>query len=183
VRPASPDSRASRGRIKRLVAARHTVYAGIEADRALYRSLAFHHRAPRRADASARSGRDRPRRGMGGAPARHASESKRGKPKMAPAPRRPVSQMAAHRGDEAFPEPAVALPPMTLASTSPRTMRRQPVAGEHPCHLLPAMTSRGSAALRNVEASATTACATTRWSRSRAVHHSPASPAPQGRIS
>ena len=100
--------------LKKLIAARHNGYAGIEQLAAT--SGISRHTIERLAEADAfRSlGLDR-RAALWAARRLDTIGIERGKPKQLSALDRPVSLLTAHRGDELFPEPAVALPPMTLA--------------------------------------------------------------------
>jgi error-prone DNA polymerase len=100
--------------LKKLIAARHNGYAGIEQLAAL--SGISRHTIERLAEADAfRSlGLDR-RAALWAARRLDTIGIERSKPKESPAFDQPPSLLAAHRGDELFPEPAVALPPMTLA--------------------------------------------------------------------
>ena len=104
----------SEDEIKRLVAARRNGFAGIEQLAAV--SGVSRHTIERLAEADAfRSlGLDR-RAALWAARRLDTIGIARSKPKQAPAFDRPLSLLAAQRGDELFPEPAVALPPMTLA--------------------------------------------------------------------
>jgi error-prone DNA polymerase len=100
--------------IKKLIAARRNGYISIEQLASV--SGLSRHTIERLAEADAfRSlGLDR-RAALWAARRLDMIGIERGKPKPAPALDRPLSLLTAHRGDELFPEPAVALPPMSLA--------------------------------------------------------------------
>jgi error-prone DNA polymerase len=100
--------------IKKLVAARRNGYASIEQLAAVSGLARFTIERLAEADAFRSLGLDR-RAALWAARRLATIGIARGKPKAAPAADHPASLLAAHRGDELFPEQPVALPPMTLA--------------------------------------------------------------------
>jgi error-prone DNA polymerase len=99
--------------ITRLIAARRNGYAGIEQLAAVSGVSRFTIERLAEADAFRSLGLDR-RAALWAARRLDTIGIARGTAKASPAPA-PSSLLAAHRGDQLFPEPAVALPPMSLA--------------------------------------------------------------------
>jgi len=100
--------------LKRLVAAHRNGFAGIKQLAALAGVSRFTIERLAEADAFRSLGLDR-RAALWAARRLDTIGIARGAPKQAPARDPPRSLLAAQRADELFPEPAVALPPMTLA--------------------------------------------------------------------
>src|SRR5262249_31672762 len=100
--------------IKKLVAARHNGYASIEQLAAASGLTRFTIERLAEADASRSLGLDR-RAALWAARRLDTIGIAHGTPKRAPALDLPASLLTTRRGDELFPEPAVALPPMSLA--------------------------------------------------------------------
>jgi error-prone DNA polymerase len=100
--------------LKLLVAARHNGYASLEQLAALSGLSRFTIERLAEADAFRSIGLDR-RAALWAARRLHTIGVERAKPKQDAALASPRSLLTADRGDELFPEPAVALPPMTLA--------------------------------------------------------------------
>src|SRR5262249_54051464 len=100
--------------IKKLVAARHNGYASLEQLAAISGLSRFTIERLAEADAFRSLGLDR-RAALWAARRLDTIGIERGTPRRAPAPGHPPSLLTTRRGDELFPEPAVALPPMSLA--------------------------------------------------------------------